>query len=199
MHPDLKAAPSLAFLTLADLDRDGLLSPNAKRYADYWRGLPKVDLVPERRSFDPTELREILPHFGLLEIVEPMLIRFRLMGSGAVQRYGVDVTGQNYLDYVAEERREAAAAAFHAMAQRPCGMLVIVHATTQSGRHTVNEALGFPFRNTDGQVTLLYFQSNSAPTKQYYDSRLDILDTRTRVSRRLFIDIGAGVPTDFHE
>lgn len=195
VSPD--SVSSVSSLSLDDLERAGVLSPNALAYAHYWKSLPKVDLVPERSSFDPVSQRAILSHFAILELVEPGVVKYRLAGTAEAQRYGQDVTGKNYLDFVNPERRAEACRAFEEMAGRPCGMLAIIHSTARSGRHVINESLGFPMRGSDGRSNLLYFQSNTASTKEYYDSRLDVLDTHVRVSRRLFIDIGAGVPTDF--
>lgn len=199
MHQILQMAAAGASVTLDDLRIDGLLSPNAQQFAGYWRSLPKRGLVPDRSSFDPTSQRGILSHFSILEIVAPDLARYRLAGTAEVERYGMDVTGRNYLDFVAPERRPFAARAFQAMIELPCGMLAIIHSTSRSGRQITNESLGFPVRGNDGMVNLLYFQSNTALTHEYHDSRRDSLDTHVQVARRLFVDIGGGTPKDFRE
>ena len=39
---------------------------NAKVFANYWASLTKVDLLPMRSSFDPTDVKDILSNFEIL-------------------------------------------------------------------------------------------------------------------------------------
>jgi len=186
-------------LSLADLAAYDFLSPNSQTFADYWISLPRDALVPDRQAFDPAAQRRILDHFVILEIVAADRILFRLAGTAEVERYGREVTGMNYLDFVDPERRPRAAEAFLHMADRPCGMLAVIHSTTRSGQKVVNEAIGFPMRDREGRTSLLYFQSNTVTQPGFRDPRQDRLDRHVRVSQRRFIDIGAGVPDDFSD
>lgn len=67
--------------------------------ASYWaakRGLP----LPQRRDIDPLDMpRSLLPHLALVEPVEGgPVVRFRLIGTELVQRYGRDATGKTSAD-----------------------------------------------------------------------------------------------------
>src|SRR3546814_17834823 len=53
----------------------------SRQFAEYWDGLPKVDLIPRRSSFRPEHLPRILPHLVIHEMVSPAFIRLRLAGS----------------------------------------------------------------------------------------------------------------------
>lgn len=175
------------------------LSGAAKEFADYWAALPKLDCVPRRRDFDPASLPAILPSFVILEVENPESVRFRLAGTAEVERYGQEVTGRNYLDFVPAARRPKAYAAFRNMLDCPCGMLAIIYSTASSGEPFLNEALGFPVRGQGDQVNLIYFQSNNRPRELFHDNWSDKLERHVAVTRRVFVDIGAGVPSDFSE
>lgn len=77
---------------------------NSKVYADYWVSLPKVDSVPLREVFDPRDLKSILPTFEIHDMRHPERVEVRLSGTELADRYGVDITGTNYLDIVDPKR-----------------------------------------------------------------------------------------------
>ncbi len=175
------------------------LSDAAKEFAGYWSALPKLGDVPRRRDFDPASLPAILPSFVILEVESPESVRFRLAGTSEVERYGQEVTGRNYLDFVPVARRPKAYAAFRNILDYPCGMLAVIYSITACGEPFLNEALGFPVRGQGDQVNLIYFQSNNRPRDLFHDNWADKLERHVAVTRRVFVDIGAGVPTDFSE
>lgn len=49
-------------------------------------------------------------------------------------------------------------------------------------------------RRAEGPMPLLYFQSNTLTSYAFRDAYADRLATHTRVTRRFFVDIGAGIP-----
>jgi hypothetical protein len=54
--------------------------------------------LPARADIDPLDLRRMLPALLLVDVVGPeSRLRYRLVGTGIVERLGVDLTGQ-YLD-----------------------------------------------------------------------------------------------------
>lgn len=56
--------------------------------------------MPQRRDIDPLDMpRSLLPHLALVEPVEGgPVVRFRLIGTELVQRYGRDATGKTSAD-----------------------------------------------------------------------------------------------------
>lgn len=185
-------------MLMRDLPMAGLLSPNSLAFATYWSSLPKTGLIPDRDSFDPAAVKKFLNTFVILELVSPTQITFRLAGTAEAARYGRDVTGLNYLDYVEAKRRPKASEAFHAIVSQPCGMLAVIHSLSASGTHSTNEAIGFPMRDPLHHASIIYFQSNTLPENPLHDSYVDPLSVHSSVSRRIFIDIGAGTP-DFSD
>ena len=165
-------------------------------FADYWHSLPKQDLIPSRLDFDPCTQGPILSSYIIHELVAPDFIRLRLVGTKHLPGFGADVTGRNYLDFVEPARRAKASRAIHLVCEQPCGMLVTLQSKTQEGRLYLNETFALPMRDNDGQARLVYYQSNSAPLAEYRppSDKLAVLD----IHKRIFIDIGAGMP-DFED
>ncbi len=166
-------------------------------FADYWDSLPKQDLIPSRRGFDPGAQASVLNTFIIHELVSPEMIRIRLVGTKHREGFGSDPTGRNYLDFVEPKRRAKASRAIYLVCEQPCGMLVKLVSRTRTGLMYMNETFALPMRDNDGAARLVYYQSNSAPLDEYRDSSTDKLEVLD-VHDRTFIDIGAGVP-DFRD
>jgi hypothetical protein len=65
---------------------------------DYWQSKRRGRDVPDRSDIDPAEIKSLLPNILLSEWSEPPFrVRYRLVGSRAVQLTGFDFTGR-YLD-----------------------------------------------------------------------------------------------------
>jgi hypothetical protein len=62
---------------------------------DYWWRKRRSSPVPDRRDIDPLEIGpSLLPHLGLLEIEDGAArVRYRLLGTALVERFGRDPTG----------------------------------------------------------------------------------------------------------
>ena len=75
---------------------------------DYWRSKLHGDVLPARRDIDPWEMRAFLPQVFLVTVTRnPLRFWFRLVGTGAAEEYGSDVTGR-YLDEIdLDQVREA--------------------------------------------------------------------------------------------
>jgi len=76
----------------------------------------------------------------------------------------------------------------------PCGRIATIQSKSAAGHDFINEAIGFPMRRAEGPMPLLYFQSNTLTSYAFRDAYADRLATHTRVTRRFFVDIGAGIP-----
>ena len=167
-----------------------------RQFFDYWQALPRDPgaLLPRRSCFLPEEVPDLLNTMVIYELVSDSLILTRLNGTSLNERFGRDITGENYLDFVAAERREKAAQAFWTVAGHPCGMQVtLVHRLT-SGRDILVEALGLPFINDRGENPIVFFQSNEIAPEKKYKRREDAQLQLILVLERTMIDLGGGVP-----
>lgn len=169
-------------------------SERSRTFASLYAGLVRPGLLPLRSAMRPEDLCAILSTFVILEVEGPGVVRFRLAGTREVERYGFEVTGRNYVDFVPRARREAAFAAFRTMDGTPCGMYALIRSQSASGRQSVNEALGFPFRSDRTGRVHLVFQSNDVEVDPRRDGTTDPLAAHDSVLDRRFIDVGFGAP-----
>jgi CheY-like chemotaxis protein len=72
-------------------------NPKLRRLYDYWLAKRGTLPWPDRRAIDPTDLTDILPHLGIVEIIgagDERRFRYRLIGTAIVGAYGNDPTGR---------------------------------------------------------------------------------------------------------
>ncbi len=165
---------------------------------DYWQSMPREGVLPLRSSFFPEKIPQLLPHLIIYEIVSKDFIRFRLAGTAVRERMGFDPTGQNYLDFVAEERKAKASQSFFAVVEQPCGMRVISNHGMSSGRKMFLEVFMLPVENDMSENPIILCQSNEikSDTEDHLPDEAKL--ENVTVTRRDFIDIGAGV-SDFKD
>lgn len=73
-------------------------SDRVRRLAGWWETARAGRDLPDRRDFDPTQWKSLLPYLLLSEVTGPgFRIRYRLVGTAVVYVVGFDFTGQ-YLD-----------------------------------------------------------------------------------------------------
>lgn len=159
----------------------------------YWHQLPRQDLVPDRRDFDPMALRPHLPMTGMLEHEAPGVWRMRVIGTEINRRAGRPMTGGNYLDHLPEHQRAAEDRRLAAALAQPCGLLGVrdvVHASRLVYRSHI---LRLPLRDNAGRLRLLIAVSEEAAHSSAQAPAgtppVSIVDNR-------FIDLGAGVPAE---
>ncbi|WP_276327701.1 PAS domain-containing protein [Kiloniella majae] len=175
-----------------------LFHPRSQALLDYWLSLPREGVLPLRSCFFPEKVPQILPSLIIYEMVNKDFIRFRLAGTAVRERMGFDPTGQNYLDYVADERKVKASQSFFSVVEQPCGMRVISNHGMSSGRRMFLEVFMLPLENDMSPNPIVLCQSNEIKPdtdEQIPDNaRLENIT----VMRRDFMDIGAGV-SDFKD
>jgi hypothetical protein len=73
-------------------------SQKVRALHEWWLARRGPSGLPDRRDVNPIDLKEILPNIFIAEVEHaPFRIRYRLVGTKAVQITGFDITGR-YLD-----------------------------------------------------------------------------------------------------
>jgi len=133
----------------------GIRDPRLARLYAYWLDRKGVRRFPARRDLDPVDLRYILGHLLLIDVMpDPVRFRVRLHGSEIAARVHYDLTGKFldelpdpvYRDYVLRRCDGLVAAG------EP---LVIRRDRTLDGRPRPYEALWLPFSEDGDNVTML--------------------------------------------
>jgi len=69
--------------------------PKVAQFFLYWRRIHPAVGLPGRQHFDPLAIHPLLPGVWLLDIQrQPFRLRYRLIGTEAVEAVGTEVTGQ---------------------------------------------------------------------------------------------------------
>lgn len=170
--------------------RDRLHTDGAQRFLDYWNALPKDGFVPDRASFDPAAIPELMRAVTMLEIWSRDRIDIRLAGTAVCEAMGFDPTGRNALDLVAAETREDYLRLIEAQMLLPCGRRNVLRTRHSGGLVTRSEAITLPMshRHSGHAMILSFFAAIESVGFEPGGYRiLAHEDTR-------WIDIGAGAP-----
>jgi hypothetical protein len=168
-------------------------STRSREFADYWLSLPKQDLIPFRRDFDPVSQGPVLSSYVIHELVSRDMIRIHLAGTLVSTRYGREPTGKNYLDYIADWRKADAARSIFLTCEFPCGLLVAHNSRAQDGSRVLTESFGLPMRDDDGVARWVYYQANEInPPEPHTPDRGELAEIDA--DGEFYIDVGAGIP-----
>lgn len=170
--------------------RDRLHTDGARRFFDYWDGLPKDGFIPDRASFNPAAIPELMRAVTMLEIWSRDRIDIRLAGTAVCDAMGFDPTGRNGVDLVATEAREDYLRLIEAQTGHPCGRRNVLRTRHSGGLVTRSEAITLPMSHKlSGHAMILSFFA-AIESVGFEAGGYRILaheDTR-------WVDIGAGTP-----
>jgi hypothetical protein len=169
---------------------DVFTTAGARRFFDYWDSLPKIGLVPDRKSFSPPAIAALMPAVTLLEIWSRERIDMRLIGTGVASGMGLDPTGKNYLDLIAEEAREPYLRMIDAQIGTPCGRRTVLKTRNMSGLIARTEALTLPMSHAASGHHMIVSFFEPIETVGYEKGPYEVLD----FEKTEWLDIGAGIP-----
>lgn len=170
--------------------QEGLRTDGARRFFNYWNSLPKIGLVPDRQSFDPVRIHDLMRAVTILEIWSRARIDMRLAGTGISDAMGFDPTGLNMLELQAPDSREAYLRLLEEQCARPCGRCNLLRARHADGTIVLTEVVSLPMRHAQSGHDMILSYFSSIETTGFGEPAYRILgheDVR-------WIDIGAGVP-----
>lgn len=170
-----------------------LRSERSVLLARHWLDIAGTSLVPERANLDPARMTAALPNVAVHRFEAPDRIVIRLAGTEFYHAYGRELTGSNYLDLVAPDRRAQASARLHTLIQHPCGLMATLIYVSRNGTVGKSESLGLPLVGPTGAIDMAIYVNDDLPHDSTWDSpnnAINFLDAE----RVIFLDIGAGVP-----
>jgi len=119
---------------------------------DHWSQLRVGSDLPQAKSLSPRALAPHLHNMVIQEVHSPLEVRYRLVGTSVVSRMGVDPTGKNLLDYVADQMHQAASLLFQFVSSHPCGALTSHLNIAGNGRAMDILSLYLPVAVAPGEV-----------------------------------------------
>lgn len=156
--------------------------------------------LPTKADFDPFILRKYLANTILYDVTDPSHVVFRIVGETMKSHFKINPVGQCYLDFVPEERRSHALAAFRHCAEMPCAMLSRTRQVFASGLARYCEAVGVPLMGADPTMPATHLLFVDSPVKLERQESLDKSPFRfANLLERYFVDVGHGVPGPFED
>jgi len=171
-------------------------SLSSLEFEAFWRSLPRLGLAPHRREFKPERATKFLKNLILVEAPadETGRLRLRLVGSSIQIRIQRDITGCDYLDFLAPAYHAGAVESGRMMLQQPCGLWQCMDVHYERGFAQSWEITVFPlFADPDGLPLLLAHVEPRVTlvTPEPAHGRAMLVDT---ASHYVFIDVGGGLP-----
>lgn len=136
------------------------LEPGNRRLVDYWLSLWEDNALPQRRSFIPSRVPDLLPGIMIEEIKPGAYVRVRLSGTAINQAFGMDVTGRDLLELSPPSHREGRRRRNESIASGAAA-LSVRRMTTRLGAATIGQEVQLPFRDVteDGACLALLHTS----------------------------------------
>ena len=104
--------------------------------------------IPDRADLDPADLKRLLPNLFIADVEHaPFRIRYRLMGTRAIEATGMDLTGRYLDELLPADIEEPWMDHYRRAYQTRCPMLGSSEAPTTSGSRFTYEFGVFPLRN----------------------------------------------------
>jgi hypothetical protein len=164
-------------------------------FQNYYRRLAsEVGGVPLRLSFNPSEVKDLLPFIFIIEHRSDDELHVRLAGTALEQMLRISPTGKNYLELVPPSERDFFREACAAYVRQPCGGFFQREiALTNGEKHEVQSNCR-PFADRDGKVR--YLIGMTAVRADLRFSHLDPpVDDVSTITSFHYDDIGFGVPS----
>jgi hypothetical protein len=118
----------------------------------WWQGRRAGD-IPDRADLDPADLKRLLPNIFIVDVEhDPFRIRYRLVGTRAIEVTGFDITGHYLDELLPADVGEPWMQHYHTAYRTRAPVFGAVDAPTRSGGMFVYEFGMFPLRKGGAAV-----------------------------------------------
>lgn len=170
-------------------------SEKSRAFETAWAAIPKTGFIPDKAAFRPERFARFLNDIYLIELNdEPgQRLLFRLAGQTIRDGLGLELKGQNYIDFVPPEHRESSGLSMHLMfGERPCGRWVGKEVVHTDGYRQPVQLTQFPMTElAAGKRLVLGIAEGLGPVLEHDANGAFRFESR---EAECFIDTGAGVP-----
>jgi len=169
-------------------------SADSFAFEEFWRGLRRGALVPDRHDFNPARAIRFLKDIVLMEgaPTESSALHVRLVGSAIDMRLGESIAGHDYLEFVPRELHRGVLETVRHMHEQPCGLWQVMTVQYEKRMAQPAEVTAFPLKSARNPlvISLLKFAGKPVSPADVLGKTM-VVETATQYE---FIDIGAGLP-----
>ncbi len=119
----------------------------------YWQQLRRGRTAPDRSEIEPADIRHLLGHTFILEVVSRREFRFRLAGTRVCALFGREMKGKDYNDFWSKKDREAVQTMLSAITEDAAATVMGVVGKSDHGRELPMEALLLPLKQRNEGYT----------------------------------------------
>jgi hypothetical protein len=119
----------------------------------YWQQLRRGRIAPDRAEIEPADIRHLLGHTFILEVVSRREYRFRLAGTRICALYGREMKGKDFAEFWVGKDREAIATMLSAITEDAAATVMGLVGKTDHGRELALEALMLPLKQRNEGYT----------------------------------------------
>ncbi len=124
---------------------------------DHWQSLRNDTIVPSWKSLDLLDIAENLSGCMIIHQEEAECFRVTLFGTDLVERFGLDLTGINFLDVYDAEERQMGVKRFEILRTKPAAASSTFVGKTAAGAPFSAEVIMLPFANNDARIDRFLF------------------------------------------
>lgn len=132
-------------------------SPTVRGVFDYWQRRRGARAMPARADIQPADIPRLLRHVYLLDVLPaPRDFRFRLIGTGIIERYGEDHTGKRIGEVFAEPTLSLARRLFATAADEQRPVRASGPVAWRNDEHVTFELVALPLAEDGGGVNMIF-------------------------------------------
>ncbi len=175
------------------MDKSIFQSEECRGFFEHWLSLrDEGEFVPLHRDFLDNPNPKYAPLIHISEMNEGGTMIVRLMGTGLVERWGRDKTGEAMGEGQPESVREALYSNTRQVISTPCGLRSEIELASSSGSEMLIEAVTLPLTDEAGKPGRLVAYSALMQKLQYGEHS----ERYKKLANVEWIDLGAGTPQD---
>lgn len=161
---------------------DALKSTMVRSLQAWWTMKCGLD-IPDRSDLDPNDIKPLLPNLFISDVEhDPFRIRYRLVGTRAIEATGLDITGRYLDDLLPADSSECWTEYYRQAYRTRCPVFGTSVAPTTSGGHFSYEFGLFPLRKGGSDI------QQFVALEDYFDltsTLLELVEWRARKAQSL--------------
>ncbi len=167
---------------------DILTLPAVARFFDTWKKAKGVKRLPSPKDLPPEKLIFCMPDITVTEYLGPEHIRYRLVGTGVINRLGFNPTNKNMYDLTPVKHHLMIKEVYSALLTTPAALISQTSNTLSSGIVKQVSALHLPMINHNGEANR-FLNLHVPEDHQGYEGPRDVTEISSEIKDFLILPL----------